>query len=726
MKMPSPATCMAVALRRPAPSALMMAMASSLTSSAASSKSNGGNRQQMMESGLSRILTDEQRSLFHQVNQLSAMTRSLARQVGNVAIKEDSLLADITRIQTQKLPRQQTSKDQEQKTNESTDVSAPPSLFTVVFAGEFNSGKSTLINALLGNELLDTGVLPTTDAITVVMANGDDADPNDDEVTSPLIESGSFASDDSAVPVHTQLLLLSASDFPILSDLCLIDTPGTNAILSLQHTSSTLRILHDADLIVFVTSADRPFSESERQLLQTSIKLYRKRVVLVINKMDILERQKGEDHGESTKKRVEEYVVEHASDLLGARPVVIPLSARDALSMKLLYNSHRTSNDGPGSAEYQPSLWTRSNFGALEHFLSTTLTASSKVKTKLLNPIGVTEGILFDCQTEIKRRQEELDVDVMTLRLLRSQTEAWERELKIDVIDQCLSNVKKVVAHRAEAATRVIGDLSYFDQWKLGAGLGRSIFDQAWERSSRRCRGVPFALQTKDSNTHNILENELLSILNECLETLLLRAQTQGNASLEYLGKRPAIVGSGSMGRRMVGNVRTPSYQRLVFIKSSITDVIQSSTSKLPSDVHSTDKVYKSLRRTALLSSVLLGSSAMIATLSALDCLDTANGLVSSLTLAALGGISLPLGNRYLAVSFQREWMEHTEQLETALDNLFKDVFHEIKSELSESIAPYSRYVSSEVNWLKDLGDKLDSGISIAHNLRSKINKACD
>ena len=56
----------------------------------------------------------------------------------------------------------------------------------------------------------------------------------------------------------------------------LIDTPGTNAILSLQHTSSTLRILHDADLIIFVTSADRPFSESEKELLQTSIKSYRK------------------------------------------------------------------------------------------------------------------------------------------------------------------------------------------------------------------------------------------------------------------------------------------------------------------------------------------------------------------------------------------------------------------------------------------------------------------
>ena len=369
----------------------------------------------------------------------------------------------------------------------------------------------------------------------------------------------------------------------------------------------------------------------------------------------------------------------------------------------------------------------------LIHSLSTTLTASSKVKTKLLNPIGVSEGILVDCQHQIKRRQEELDVDVMTLRLLRSQTEAWERELEIDVIDQCQSNLREVVAHRAEGAMRVIGELSYFDHWKLGAGFGRGIFDRAWERSSRHCQGVPFAPQTRNNNSHHSLDNELLPILSECLETLSSRAQTQGIASLEYLGKRPAIAGSGSIGRsdfsginRMVGYVRTPSYQRLAVIKSSIADVIQRSTSKLPSDAHNADMVYKSLCRTALLSSLLVSSSAITATLSALDCLDTAHGLACSLTLATLGGISLPLGNRYLAVSFQRKWMKNTTQLETSLDVLFNDVLREIKSELSESIAPYSRYVSSEVNWLKDLTAKLDNGISIAQSLRSKINKSCD
>ena len=205
--------------------------------------------QQMFGSGLSRILTDEQRSLFRQINQLSSLSRSLARKVGGVPVKEDSLLADVARSQKQR--RQQQSPTTQ---HQDDDKSTPPSLFTVVFAGEFNSGKSTLINALLGKELLDAGVLPTTDAITIIMANEEDCD--NDAGTSSVVESSSIGLD-SGISAQTQLHLLPTKSYPILSDLCLIDTPGTNAILSLQHTSSTLRILHDADLIVFVTSADR-------------------------------------------------------------------------------------------------------------------------------------------------------------------------------------------------------------------------------------------------------------------------------------------------------------------------------------------------------------------------------------------------------------------------------------------------------------------------------------
>ncbi|KAK1744745.1 mitofusin [Skeletonema marinoi] len=306
--------------------------------------------------GLSRLFTDEQRELLKQAHKLSSMSRSLAKQVGNVKIREESLLVDIAKCLQE---------GREEKLETSEDVI--PSLFTVVFAGEFNSGKSTLINALCGNkELLESGVLPTTDKITVLMASE----------------------------------------------------------------------------------------------------------VLVINKIDILERRQGDDHGQETKQKMVDYVQEHASDLLGASPIVIPVSGRDALSWKQLNRSSNNSN-----------LWTRSNFGQLETFLSATLTASSKIKTKLSNPLGVAEGILLDCKHEIERRQEDLDVDVATLKLLRSDSEAFEKDMT-SILDRHRSNINKEWTTRAQVVQRVLDELTLVDQLRIGIGMGRNTFDRAWENAN--------------------------------------------------------------------------------------------------------------------------------------------------------------------------------------------------------------------------------------------------
>jgi len=368
------------------------------------------------------------------------------------------------------------------------------------------------------------------------------------------------------------------------------------------------------------------------------------------------------------------------------------------------------------------------------HSLSKTLTASSKVKTKLLNPIGVSEGILTDCQSEIQGRQEELDVDVMTLRLLTSQTDSWEKEIQTEVIDKCRSNVRNAIVHRSEVAKRVLEELSYIEQLQMGLGVGSAIFDRAWESANRHGRGsVLLTSKAHDGNSNqNSLENELSAIVGDCVETLSSRAHSQGTASIEYLGKRPAIIGSGINGRndgsgisRMVGSVVPPKFQRLKELQSSVTAAIQNSASNLPNDSQCAEHVNKSLCRTALLSIVVVGSGVVPATLSVLDILDVTNGIVSSATLAVLGGILLPLGNRRVASSFKKDWMCNANQLETALEDLFKDALHQIRSELSESVAPYSRYVKTEGDWLKDLGNKLENGISSAHSLRSKINKAC-
>jgi len=116
-------------------------------------------------------------------------------------------------------------------------------LFLLVIVGEFNAGKSAFINALLGQKMLKEGVTPTTSQVTI-LRYGETAGSN-------LVEEG-----------HTLML------FPVdlLSELSIVDTPGTNAVIR-QHEELTTNFIPRADLVLFVTSADRPFTESERAFM---------------------------------------------------------------------------------------------------------------------------------------------------------------------------------------------------------------------------------------------------------------------------------------------------------------------------------------------------------------------------------------------------------------------------------------------------------------------------
>ena len=81
-------------------------------------------------------------------------------------------------------------------------------LFLIVVAGEFNAGKSALINALLGQKVLAEGATPTTSRVTLVKWGEQAAEQVVDE---------NFA-------VYTYPL-------PLLKELNIVDTPGTNAII---------------------------------------------------------------------------------------------------------------------------------------------------------------------------------------------------------------------------------------------------------------------------------------------------------------------------------------------------------------------------------------------------------------------------------------------------------------------------------------------------------------
>ncbi len=219
-------------------------------------------------------------------------------------------------------------------------------LFLLVVVGEFNSGKSTFINALAGQRVLEEGATPTTRRIQILTYGP--------EVTRAVSET--------AVDVVT-------APAAMLRDIHIVDTPGTNAIFR-EHEAITTDFVPRADFVLFVTSADRPFTETERGFME-AIREWGKKIVVVVNKSDILET--AEDRAS-----VEQFVRQSAADLLGTEPQVFLVSARAALRAKLAGVIPEGAG-APGAGA----------FAALERHIASTLDERERVRLKLLNPVGV-------------------------------------------------------------------------------------------------------------------------------------------------------------------------------------------------------------------------------------------------------------------------------------------------------------------------------------------------
>jgi predicted GTPase len=120
-------------------------------------------------------------------------------------------------------------------------------LFLLVVVGEFNAGKSAFINALLGEPLLEEGVTPTTDRVHLLRYG-------------PHLTRTARDEDVLVVTWPTEWL----------RDINLVDTPGTNSVLQ-RHQAITEDFIPRSDLVLFVTSVDRPFTESERVFLERCV-----------------------------------------------------------------------------------------------------------------------------------------------------------------------------------------------------------------------------------------------------------------------------------------------------------------------------------------------------------------------------------------------------------------------------------------------------------------------
>lgn len=204
--------------------------------------------------------------------------------------------------------------------------------FNLVVVGQFKRGKSSLVNALIGEELLPTAVVPLTSIVTAlhhgaekrILVRREGAVPPMPAPVSALAdyvtEQGNPNNEKQVSTVEVEV----PSSF-LRRGLYLIDTPGVGSAHQ-ENTATTYAFLPEADAVIFVTSVESPLTEAELSFLDT-VRQYTQRMFVVLNKVD----QVGPEDLDETIRYAEQLIQVHlGSEFLG----IFPLSARVGLTAK--------------------------------------------------------------------------------------------------------------------------------------------------------------------------------------------------------------------------------------------------------------------------------------------------------------------------------------------------------------------------------------------------------
>jgi GTP-binding protein EngB required for normal cell division len=205
--------------------------------------------------------------------------------------------------------------------------------FILAVLGQFKRGKSSLMNAIIGRELLPTGVLPLTSAITIlkygpteklVINREDSGFPQELPVSSLpgyVTEKGN--------PGNQKKVKTACVELPVpflRRGLEFVDTPGVGSAI-MANTATTYSFLPECDAVLFVTSADMPMTSLELEFLK-EIREYVNKIFFVVNKIDLVT--------ENERDEVISFVTETIRTQTGSDSVkVFSVSARLGLTARM-------------------------------------------------------------------------------------------------------------------------------------------------------------------------------------------------------------------------------------------------------------------------------------------------------------------------------------------------------------------------------------------------------
>ena len=344
-------------------------------------------------------------------------------------------------------------------------------LFLVATVGEFNSGKSTFLNALLKKKILLSGVTPTTSKINFIRYG---PEYKEEEIN----DSNGKSVKNIYIPVDW------------LKTINLVDSPGLNSMYQ-DHQEITSSFIPRCDIVFFLTSACQVFNKSEKDFIEY-IRTWNKRVVLIISKKDQLESTEDLE-------RVTSFLATNFEKEFGYKPDTFCVSSRTLLS----------GIDSEGKVSDQANK--ESGFHALSKFIVTTLNDRERIRLKFHNIMCTSEKILSQYDAMCSKLSEELDVKLSEVSSIEKVGSKYTTEMKtyLDVnyadIDRVMWDMKAKACNIIDETVVVTNFRILFNQKLFSEKFTNEVIDGINDELKKKINlMINFFSQQNDQYLENI------------------------------------------------------------------------------------------------------------------------------------------------------------------------------------------------------------------------------
>jgi small GTP-binding protein len=512
-------------------------------------------------------------------------------------------------------------------------------LFRIVIVGEFNAGKSSLINALFGKTLRREGPVPVDDRISL-LRYGDEA----------------------ASHGLSEFVIEQRYPVEFLRNLTLIDTPGTNSIVT-RHQEITEEFIPRADLVLFVTSIDRPLSESERQFLGY-IREWGKKIVFVLSKIDT--------KSDAEVDEVLAYLRENVHSIFGFEPVVFPLAAKPALAAKM--------------GEASPREWTRSRFEPFEDYVFNVLSERERVRLKLIAPLETVRALTQQQREMVDSRRAILSSDMKKIVTIREQLELAERDIRSNFdqfilrIDKLMMELERRGIDFLDRYVRIQHVMLLRDASRFKDEFDRQVF-QDWEGSVDR------TLQ----ESVDWLVRENMKLWRDTVERFHAHSDPALSENLIGAAGREFVYNRDEVYARIRGEAERRIHSYNVEIESRKT----------------IDSAMQGVLQTFGLGAGALGLGYVLTSAFSSVALDV-TGLTAATILLVTSFFILPYKRSKAKDEFERRIEELRTQLSEALTRESSAEIERIMQRISSAFEPYERFHSVERDKIERFGMKLE------------------